>query len=199
MKPAADEEPGGRREEPALPIYTIGHSTRTFEAFLELLRREDIRFLLDVRRFPGSRRHPQFASAALATALGTAGIDYRHMPSLGGRRDADPLSRNIGWRNASFRGYADHMATPEFRNALDEVVAISQRAPTTVMCAEAVPWRCHRNLIADSLVARGYEVRHIMDAATKSHVLTSFGRVRDGRVEYPGGQGDDLFSAPGTD
>ena len=199
MSRTADDGAAGRQEGGASPIYTIGHSTRTLDAFLELLRREDIRFLVDVRRFPGSRRHPQFASAALATELRAAGIDYRHMPSLGGRRDADPMSRNVGWRNASFRGYADHMATREFQDALDELIAIAQRVPATVMCAEAVLWRCHRNLIADALVARGLTVRHIMDAATKSHTLTSFGRVKNGRVEYPGGQGDDLFSAVGTD
>ena len=181
------------------PVYTIGHSTRTLDAFLALLRRERIASLVDVRRFPGSRRHPQFASDALASALRAVGIEYTHMPSLGGRRDADPMSRNVGWRNASFRGYADHMATQEFQDALDEVVALAQSAPTTVMCAEAVPWRCHRNLIADALVARGHEVRHILDAGTTVHVLTSFGRVRNGRVEYPGGQGDDLFTVVGTD
>src|SRR5688500_6609872 len=161
-------------DEGASPIYTIGHSTRTLEAFLGLLAREDIRFLFDVRRFPGSRRHPQFASAALAAELRAAGIEYRHMPSLGGRRDADPLSRHVGWRNASFRGYADHMATAEFQAALDEVIEVGERIPATVMCAEAVPWRCHRNLIADALVARGREVRHILDAVTKPHTLTSF-------------------------
>ena len=179
-------------------VYTIGHSTRTLEAFLELLRREQIGFLFDVRRFPGSRRHPQFASAALADELRAAGIDYRHAVALGGRRNADPMSRNTGWRNASFRGYADHMGTAEFRTALDEVVETAQRTPTTVMCAEAVPWRCHRNLIADALVARGHEVLHILDAATNPHTLTRFGRVENGQVVYPGEQGDDLFSALGT-
>ena len=189
----------GAMTDPRSPVYTIGHSTRPLDVFVDLLRREDIRFLVDVRRFPGSRRHPQFASAALADSLRSVGIEYRHMPSLGGRRDADPKSRNLGWRNASFRGYADHMSTPEFQHALEEMISIAQRAPTAVMCAEAVPWRCHRNLIADALFARGHEVRHILDAATKVHTLTSFGRVRDGRVEYPGGQGEDLFSAVGTD
>ena len=181
------------------PIYTIGHSTRTLDAFLDLLRREGIRYLADVRRFPGSRRHPHFASAALAAELRRAGVEYCHMPSLGGRRAAHPMSRNLGWRNASFRGYADYMPTPEFQDALDELVAASQRTPTTVMCAEAVPWRCHRNLIADALVARGFDVRHILDASTTTHTLTSFARIHEGRVEYPGGEGDDLFSAVATD
>ena len=181
------------------PVYTIGHSTRTLDAFLGLLHREDIRHLADVRRFPGSRRHPHFASAALAVELRAAGVEYRHMPSLGGRRDPAPLSRNLGWRNASFRGYADHMATPEFQDALDELIAVAERVPTTVMCAEAVPWRCHRNLIADALIARGHEVRHILDAGTTIHTLTRFGRIRNHLVEYPGEEGDDLFSAAGTD
>ena len=180
-------------------IYTVGHSTRTLEAFLDLLRREGIRYLADVRRFPGSRRHPHFASAALALELRAAGIEYRHMPSLGGRRDPDPASRNVGWRNASFRGYADHMATAEFQRALDELIEAGNRMATTVMCAEAVPWRCHRNLIADALVAREHEVRHILDAGTTLHTLTRFGRVRNRLVEYPGEEGDDLFSAAATD
>ena len=180
------------------PLYTIGHSTRPLEACLELLRREGIGALVDVRRFPGSRRHPQFASAALAAELGSAGIEYRHAHSLGGRRTPNPMSANVGWRNASFRAYADHIATPEFQDALDELIEVGQRIPTTVMCAEAVPWRCHRNLIADALVARGYEVRHILDAATTVHKLTSFGRIRAGAVEYPGEQGDDLFSTVGA-
>ena len=179
-------------------IYTVGHSTRTLDAFLALLRREGIRYLADVRRFPGSRRHPHFASAALATALRAAEIEYRHLPSLGGRRDPVPGSRNLGWRNASFRGYADHMVTAEFQEALDALIRAAGRWPTTVMCAEAVPWRCHRNLIADALVARRHQVRHILDAATTVHTLTRFGRVRNGRVEYPTEEGDDLFSAVAT-
>lgn len=177
------------------PVFTIGHSTRTLDAFLALLQREDIRHLVDVRRFPGSRRHPHFESAALARELVKAGIAYTHAPSLGGRRSPDPMSPNVGWRNASFRGYADHMASDEFQRALDSLVATASDVPATVMCAEAVPWRCHRNLIADALIARGCEVRHILDAATKAHVLTRFGRIRDGMVTYPGQDGEDLFSA----
>ena len=179
----------------AAPVFTIGHSTRTLEAFLALLDRERIRHLVDVRRFPGSRRHPHFESSALARALKAAGIEYTHAPSLGGRRKADPMSPNVGWRNASFRGYADHMATGEFRTALDDLIAAAREAPTTIMCAEAVPWRCHRTLIADALLARGLDVRHILDAATNPHTLTSFGRIRDGVVIYPGEEGEDLFSA----
>lgn len=182
-----------------LPIFTIGHSTRAFDAFLELLRRERIGHLVDVRRFPGSRRHPHFQSAALAAALRGEGIAYTHVQVLGGRRAASPHSTNVGWRNPSFRGYADHTATREFQEALDEVVALGRDVPTTVMCAEAVPWRCHRILIADALLARGIDVRHILDGATTSHVLTSFGTIRNRRVEYPGPEGVDLFSAQESD
>ena len=176
-------------------IHTIGHSTRTLEAFLGLLRREDIRHVVDVRRYPASRRHPHFESVALERALGAAGIAYSHVPSLGGRRNANPMSPNVGWRNASFRGYADHMATFEFEAALDALVVIASRVPTTLMCAEAVPWRCHRTLIADALVARGHDVFHILDAAASPHKLTSFAVIRNGCVEYPGEEGHDLFSA----
>jgi uncharacterized protein (DUF488 family) len=183
----------------ASPVFTIGHSTRTLDAFLELLRRERIGHLVDVRRYPASRRYPHFDTAALARELNAAGIDYSHSPGLGGRRSTHPMSPNVGWRNSSFRGYADHMATTEFQSALDDLIAIGQRIATTMMCAEAVPWRCHRTLIADALVARGIEVRHILDAATNSHVLTRFGRVRNGLVEYPGEEGDDLFSASRSD
>lgn len=181
------------------PIFTIGHSTRTFDAFLALLRRESIGHLVDVRRFPGSRRHPHFQSAALAAALRGEGIAYTHARALGGRRAASPHSANVGWRNASFRGYADHTATAEFQQALEEVVAIGRDVPSTLMCAEAVPWRCHRTLIADALLARGIEVRHILDGATTRHVLTSFGTIRNGCVEYPGPEGEDLFSARESD
>jgi uncharacterized protein (DUF488 family) len=182
----------------ARPLYTIGHSTRPFEGFLMLLQREGIEHLVDVRRFPASRRHPHFDGAALAAALRDAGIDYEHAPSLGGRRAARRDSRNLGWSNASFRGYADHTATEEFQDALARVLDVARDRPTTVMCAEAVPWRCHRTLIADAAIARGWMVMHILDAKTQPHVLTSFGVIRHGRVEYPTPQGDDLFSAVAT-
>jgi uncharacterized protein (DUF488 family) len=181
------------------PIFTIGHSTRTLDAFLELLRRERIEHLVDVRRYPASRRYPHFDSAPLARELIGAGIDYSHAPALGGRRRTHRMSPNVGWRNASFRGYADHMATADFQAALDDLIVIGQRVRTTIMCAEAVPWRCHRTLIADALAAREIDVRHILDAATNPHVLTRFGRVRNGLVEYPGEEGDDLFSASRSD
>lgn len=168
-----------------MTAYTIGHSTRTIEQFLALLQREGIRHLADVRTFPASRRYPHFNADALARSLEERGIAYSHHAALGGRRRPLPDSANTGWRNAGFRGYADHMRTPEFARALADLQALAAETTTTVMCAEAVPWRCHRTLIADALVARGHEVRHIMDAGTNVHVLTRFAVVRDGEVAYP--------------
>ena len=185
---------------PAGPIYTIGHSTRTFDQFLALLRREDVRHLVDVRRFPVSRRYPHFDRDPLAHALEAAGISYEHAVDLGGRRTASVGSRNLGWRNASFRGYADYTASQMFLRALDALLAAADRVTTAIMCAEAVPWRCHRTLIADALLARGRTVRHILDASTATHTLTPFGIIRHGRVEYPGERGEDLFaSAEGSE
>lgn len=172
-------------------MYTIGHSTRTIDEFLALLEREGIRHLADVRTYPASRRHPHFNADALRRALDERGIAYTHHPSLGGRRRPVADSANTGWRNAGFRGYADHMRTPEFGGALVELEALAARTVTTVMCAEAVPWRCHRTLIADALVARGDEVRHIMDAGAKLHALTPFAVVHDGRVTYPAPEGEE--------
>ena len=170
----------------ARPVYTIGHSTRTLDDFVALLAREGIRHVADVRRFPGARRHPHFGKDALAAALAERGIGYSHHEALGGRRAPAKDSPNVAWRNAAFRGYADYMLTPEFERALDELLAVTRRTPTTVMCAEAVPWRCHRSLIADAIVARGIPVLDVMDAATREHALPKFARVRDGRVTYPG-------------
>jgi uncharacterized protein (DUF488 family) len=166
-------------------VYTIGHSTRAIEEFVALLHREAIRALVDVRAFPMSRRHPQFNGPALASALAESSIAYSHAPALGGRRRPRGDSANAGWRNESFRAYADHMSTPEFRDAVDQLIASAVQRPTTVMCAEAVPWRCHRSLIADALVARGCEVRHVLDASTNPHTLTDFARVVSGEVTYP--------------
>ena len=166
-------------------VYTIGHSTRSIEDFVALLQREGIRTLIDVRAFPMSRRHPHFNREVLAPTLAERHIAYTHAPALGGRRRPRPDSANTAWRNESFRAYADHMSTPAFHDALDEVIASAARAPTTVMCAEAVPWRCHRSLIADALVARGCEVRHVLEASTNPHAFTEFARVVNGEVTYP--------------
>jgi uncharacterized protein (DUF488 family) len=166
-------------------IYTIGHSTRSFDEFLALLRREGVQQLADVRRFPASRRYPHFDRAALAASLASSGIEYSHHPALGGRRAPRPDSINVGWRNAGFRGYADYMATREFRQALNELVELGWRAPTALMCAEALPWRCHRTLIADALLVRGLDVRHILDATTSPHSLTRFAVVDGDSLTYP--------------
>jgi uncharacterized protein (DUF488 family) len=166
-------------------VYTIGHSTRSLEDFIALLRREGVRHVADVRAFPASRRYPHFNREPLAAELEAKGIGYSHHPALGGRRTPRPDSLNAGWRNAGFRGYADHMATPEFERALKELVTVGGRARTAVMCSEAVPWRCHRTLIADALVARGIDVRHILDSATSAHAPTRFAVIEVGRVSYP--------------
>jgi len=147
-------------------VYTIGHSTRDIDRFIALLEREHIQHVADVRSFPGSRRYPQFGREALAASLAARGIGYSHHPELGGRRRARPDSPNGAWRNESFRGYADYMLTPAFATALDVLVDEAARQRTAIMCAEAVPWRCHRSLISDALVARGVEVLDILDART---------------------------------
>jgi uncharacterized protein (DUF488 family) len=168
-------------------LFTIGHSTRPLEAFLELLRENGIRTLVDVRRFPVSRRHPHYNGRSLAESLEGAGIAYRHEVDLGGRRAVQSNSPNGAWRNAGFRGYADHMDTAEFRHALERVLADAAARPTAVLCAEAVPWRCHRNLIADAAVARGLDVLHIMGSQqVQAHSLHPSARRRpDGTLEYP--------------
>lgn len=168
-----------------MTIYTIGHSTRAIEEFLTLLEAARIERLVDVRRFPGSRRHPQFNREALAETLGSAGIEYLHRPSLGGRRRAARDAPPSAWRNEGFRGYAEYMHTPEFHQALDELVALGRERSTVIMCSEAVPWRCHRNLISDALYARGVTVEHILDGKISPHSLTSFAVVLNGEVTYP--------------
>ena len=168
-------------------VLTVGHSTRTFEELLALLRERDVTTLVDVRRFPGSRRHPQFNAPRLARALEEAGLAYIHEPDLGGRREPRADSPNTAWRLASFRGYADHMATAAFRDALERVHESAARERPAVMCAEAVPWRCHRQLIADALVARGTPVTHILGPGqVRVHELNPSARVSaDGLVVYP--------------
>lgn len=167
-------------------IWTIGHSTRTLEKFLDLLAVYRIEAVADVRRFPGSRRYPHFAKEALAGTLPTHGIVYQWLPRLGGRRPVRPDSSNDGWRNASFRGYADYLASAEFAEGLDELLALASERRTAIMCAEAVWWRCHRALIADVLRLRGIEVIHILDATHSTvHPYTSPARIVEGRLTYP--------------
>ena len=168
-----------------MTIYTIGHSTRSIAAFLSLLERSRVERLIDVRAFPGSRRHPHFNREALALTLPEKGIEYLHHAALGGRRRPRPDAPASAWRNEGFRGYADYMRTPEFRRAIDELIARGEERRTVIMCSEAVPWRCHRSLISDALYARGVAVEHILDAGVSPHVLTSFAAVRDGDVTYP--------------
>jgi len=168
-------------------IYSIGHSTRTIDEFLALLETHGIRQIADVRAFPASRRLPHFNREPFAASLAHHGVAYRHMPALGGRRRPRPDSPNDGWREAGFRAYADYMATPEFSRALDELREFAAHAPTAVMCAEAVWWRCHRRLIADALVRAGVEVKHILSAVrAERHEMTPFAVVRGGILVYPG-------------
>lgn len=166
-------------------LWTVGHSNRPLDAFLELLAHYRLEAIADVRRFPGSRRQPQFAQAALQTTLAGLGIDYRWFPALGGRRRPLPDSPNIVWRNTSFRGYADHIASAEFSVGLTELLEFSSHQRTTLMCAEAVWWRCHRALIADVLRVRGIEVMHILDAKhAVAHPFTSPARIVRGQLSY---------------
>lgn len=167
-------------------IYTIGHSTRALPAFLELLHGHGIKQLVDVRTIPRSRKNPQFNTDALSQALREAQIRYAHLAALGGLRRAARDSVNTGWRNASFRGFADYMRGPEFEKGLERLIELGSARPAAIMCAEAVPWRCHRSLIADALVVRGINVRHILSAAqVREHTLTSFAEVKEGRISYP--------------
>ena len=171
-------------------IWTIGHSTRALEEFLDLLAEYRIEAIADVRRFPGSRRYPHFASDALAVTLPAHGIAYQWIPKLGGRRKVQPGSPNTAWRNASFQGYADYTATVEFAEGLAELLELAASKRTALMCAEAVWWRCHRSIIADVLKLRGIEVIHIVDAThTTVHPYTSPARIVDGRLSYAPPQG----------
>ncbi|MGD0899445.1 MAG: DUF488 domain-containing protein [Thermoguttaceae bacterium] len=171
----------------SLTIWTIGHSTRTIEEFIDLLRRYQIEILVDVRHFPGSRRLPHFNRDTLHRALGAAGIHYEHLIELGGRRPARPDSRNLLWRNASFRGYADYMETKPFRDGVDRLLEIARAGRTAVMCSEAVWWRCHRSMIADYLKATSTQVVHILGSdRVQEHPYTSAARLVDGRLSYEG-------------
>lgn len=167
-------------------IFTIGHSTRTFEDLVEILNAHGVRAVADVRLIPKSRRYPHFNDESLAKELPKVGIEYHPFKSLGGRRRPDKHSMNLAWRNESFRGYADFMQTPAFADALKELMALARRIPTTTMCAEAVPWRCHRSLISDALLVRQWEVLDIMSATkTSPHKLPKFAEVDGTTVTYP--------------
>ena len=166
-------------------VWTVGHSTRPLEEFLGLLGTHRVELVVDVRRFPGSRRLPHYGGAAIAAALEAQAVAYYWLPALGGRRRPDPASPNLGWRHPAFRAYADHVATEEFAEGLFELLMLAQGLRTAVMCAEALWWRCHRRIIADVLVALGVPVVHIRDAiAAESHNLSGPARLVDGRLTY---------------
>jgi uncharacterized protein (DUF488 family) len=168
-------------------ILTIGHSTHPIEEFLEMLRAHSVKHLVDVRTVPRSRHNPQFEQSALGPALRRAGISYTHMKGLGGLRHPRADSINTAWKNAGFRGYADYILTAEFEKNLSSLLELAEKEQVAMMCAEAVPWRCHRSIISDALVARGVPVEHILSAAKRQpHKLTPFARVEGQRVTYPG-------------
>jgi uncharacterized protein (DUF488 family) len=170
-------------------VFTIGHSTRTWKEFLELLRAHGVKRVIDVRSIPRSRHNPQFNRETLRTKLRSAKIGYVHLRKLGGLRRARRDSKNMAWRNTSFRGFADYMQTAEFDAGLQRLIKLARQKRSTIMCAEAVPWRCHRSLIGDALIVRGIRVQDIMSAKTsRAHTLTSFVRVRNGRISYPLGK-----------
>ncbi|OQP80309.1 hypothetical protein IA54_004915 [Xanthomonas phaseoli pv. syngonii LMG 9055] len=176
-------------------LWTIGHSTRTWEAFVALLRAHRIEALVDVRRSPGSRRYPWFASDTMAQALEAASVRYLWLPVLGGRRKAQPGSPNGAWRNAAFQGYADHMASADFGAGLEQAMATARERRTALMCAEALWWQCHRRLIADLLLHRRWQVLHILgDTAVQPHQLNADARPAGRDLIYPPRQ-DGLFSA----
>ncbi len=168
-------------------MLTVGHSNRPLDEFLGLLKAHHVDLLVDVRTIPRSRHNPQFNTDDLGASLAEQGIAYEHMPGLGGLRHARRDSPNRGWKNLSFRGYADYMQTPEFEQHLQELIVLERSGRrAAIMCAESVPWRCHRSLIADALTVRGIPVFHIMSASTANpHKLTSFAHVDGARVTYP--------------
>lgn len=183
MSGTAEDRPTTR--EPTTTIWTVGHSTRGIEELLAVLDAYRIELVVDVRRFPGSRRLPQFASDVLGASLEAHGIAYRWLAALGGRRRPDAASTNTGWRHPAFRAYADHAATEEFAEGLMELLMLAQGLRTAVMCAEVLWWRCHRRIIADVLSVLGMDVVHIRDVGTaEPHVVGPPARVVDGRLTY---------------
>lgn len=167
-------------------VFTIGHSNRSIDDFLTILLAHEIKLLVDVRKMPGSAKNPQFNHDELSATLNHAGISYVHLAGLGGLRRPLPDSRNTGWRNRSFQAYADYMSTTDFQQNLDDLIHRAKRHRTAIMCAEAVPWRCHRSLIADALLVRGLLVQDIYtERRTQPHVLTPFARVEGAHITYP--------------
>jgi len=175
-----------KHAKPRPVVFTIGHSTRTLEQFLSLLKAHGVKRLVDVRTLPRSRHNPQYNREVLPRSLEDAGIGYTHMPALGGLRHAGKNSPNTGWRNSSFRGFADYMQSQEFESALEELVELAEERQVALMCAEAVPWRCPRSLIADALLVRRIPTEHIISASGRQlHILTPFAKVHYRRITYP--------------
>ncbi len=169
-----------------MSFFSLGHSNRSLEELVELLAGAGVALVADVRTAPGSRRLPHFGRVALAAELPRHGIEYLHLPELGGLRRPRPDSPNTGWRNPSFRGYADYMQTDEWRAGLERLIELGRDRSVAMMCAEAVPWRCHRSLIADALVARGFSVLHLIGPRqTRYHTMTPLARVAGDRITYP--------------
>ena len=172
-------------------VLTIGHSTRTIEEFINLVLAHGVSRVVDVRTIPRSRHNPQFNADSLPRSLKKTGVGYVHMAGLGGLRHPTRDSLNIGWCNGSFRGFADYMQTPEFETSLGEFIELARQGGVALMCAEAVPWRCHRSLIADALLVRGIPVEHILRLAQRNvHTLTRFAKVRGSRITYPAENSD---------
>jgi len=168
-----------------MTIFTIGHSTRPIEEFIRILKAHGVERVADIRTVPRSRRNPQFNRDVLPESVSRSGIAYEHIAALGGLRHARPDSVNTGWRNASFRGYADYMATEQFAGGIERLCELARKTPCAIMCAESVPWRCHRSLVADALTARGIHVMHIMNAGKAvSHSMTPFAHVENGTITY---------------
>ncbi len=167
-------------------IYTIGHSTHPIDEFIHILKAHGVELVVDVRTIPKSRANPQFNEPELKASLEEAGLAYTRLEALGGLRHTTAASINTAWRNKSFRGYADYMQTPGFQHGLDELIALAQEKQAAIMCAEAVPWRCHRSLIGDALLVRGFQVEDIMsEKSSKPHQLTPWAKVDGVQITYP--------------
>lgn len=183
-KTGGDEESRTPQSSPI--ILTIGHSTRTLDEFIRLLQAHGVSRVVDVRTVPRSRHNPQFNKSSFPRTLKKAGVRYIHLPGLGGLRHAKRDSLNVGWRNVSFRGFADYMQTPEFKQSLDELIQLATKERIALMCAETVPWRCHRSLIADALLVHRIRTEDIMSLTRRQvHTLTPFAKVRGTTITYP--------------
>ena len=170
------------------PVFTLGHSTLPFEKFVTLLKAHGARRVIDIRTIPRSRHNPQYDQKSFSSSLRKSGLEYVHLKDLGGLRKPKADSQNSAWRNASFRGYADYMQTPEFENGLEKAIRLSQEKVSALVCAEALPWRCHRSLVSDAFVIRGIPVEHIFsNSRSEAHELTDFAKVRGTKITYPGG------------